>query len=158
MSSNFDREGIPHQKTIIVDSGILKSYLYNSYSANKDQTQSTGNASGSYRSIPSISPTNLIIESGSSELSQIIANLSKGLLVTRFSGNVNPVSGEFSGVVKGGKYIENGSIKYPVRESLISGNIFDLLIGLNDISKEKKQLFGFTLPYLHVNNVSITAG
>jgi len=158
MSSNFDREGVPHKKTIIIDSGILKSYLYNNYSANKDQLQSTGNASGSYRSIPSISPTNLMLEPGSSKLSQIITSLSKGILVTRFSGNVNPISGEFSGVVKGGKYIENGSIKYPIKECLISGNIFDLLIGLNDISKENKRLFGFTLPYLHVNNVSITAG
>src|SRR5215831_10632988 len=106
-AASFDREGVPHAITKIIDKGILKSLLYNTYTAGKDHVESTGNAAGGPNSPPVVSSTNLVISAGSSELSSLISEIDRGIVLNRFSGNVNPISGEFSGVVKGGHYILN---------------------------------------------------
>jgi PmbA protein len=86
----------------------------------------------------------------------MIAGCSKGLLVNRFSGNVDSVSGDFSGVVKGGHYIEAGKTVCPVKEVMISGNIYELLKQVVDVSREYVDVGGSRMPYIQIEGCSIT--
>ncbi|MBA7692454.1 hypothetical protein ES703_101021 [subsurface metagenome] len=88
----------------------------------------------------------------------MISNIDRGIIVTRFSGNTNPVSGDFSGVVKGGYLIKNGKIIKPLIETLIAGNIFEALNKITAISKETKWVNSSILPYLVIEDVNITSG
>ena len=157
-ASSFDREGVPHRPLKIIENGVLKYFMYNTYTAAKDQVKSTGHATGGGRASPSVGPTNIIVKQGREKLGSIVKDIKKGMLVTRFSGNVSAVSGDFSGVVKGGFIIEDGEKKHAVKETLIGGNIYRNLNDVQAISKERKMVGTMLLPYLCVQNVSITAG
>ena len=157
-ASSFDREGIPHRRNIIIEKGILKTYIYNTYTSNKDDRYTTGNAGGSAKHPPSVSTTNMIVKAGVSELQQLINGITQGIIINRFSGNVNPVNGDFSGVVKGGQYIKNGEIQYPVKELMVAGNVFDALKNIIGVSKETKIMSDAILPYIAFDNISFTAG
>jgi PmbA protein len=157
-ASSFDREGVPHRRNVVVEKGVLKKFLYNTYTAKKQGVNTTGNSGGSTSSPPSVSTTNFIITPGKSSLDSLISEMQKGIIISRFSGNVNPVNGDFSGVVKGGKLVENGSVLYPVKDAMVAGNVFEALKNLNGVSKERKVIFDSILPYIRFDNVSFTAG
>jgi PmbA protein len=157
-TSAFDREGVARQPLKIIDNGVLTSYLYNTYCANKDKSQSTGHAVGGTRVLPSIGASNIIVNAGNKSQADLIKEIKRGLYVTRLSAQPNPVSGDFSGVVKGGFLIENGEFKMPVIETMISGNIFDLLNRISGLSSERKKVMSFLVPYCRIEDVSITSG
>lgn len=157
-AESFDREGVPHKKNVIIDKGILKHFIYNTYTARKDRKKSTGNASGSTNSPPLVGSTNMIIENGKHSLDSMIKEIRKGVMISRFSGNINPVNGDFSGVVKGGHFIENGSITFPVKEVMVAGNIFDALKNIYAISRERSKIFDSFLPYMSVDGIYFTGG
>jgi len=124
-SSPFDSEGVPTRKTVVVDGGVLKNYLCNTYAARKLKLQSTGNADGN-----SVSPNNFYMAPGAHTPDEIIRSCDRGLLLIRTLGHgLNPVTGDIS---RGafGLWIENGEIAYPVSEITISGNLGRLL---NDV-------------------------
>ncbi len=157
-AESFDREGLAHKKNLIINKGILKRYIYNTYTARKGRTKSTGNASGGTTSPPSVGYTNIIFESGKHSLGSIVKEIRKGVMINRFSGNVNPVNGDFSGVVKGGHLIQNGSITTPVKEVMVAGNIFDALRNISALSRERRKIFDSFLPYVSVEDISFTGG
>jgi PmbA protein len=141
-SSSFDSEGVPRQKTPVIIRGKLQNFLHNSFTANKEKKKSTGNAyRESYNMLPSIMASNLIIETGKKKLEEIISEIDKGIIVRRFSGNVRPESGEFSGVAKQASYIEKGEIKHPLKETMISGNAFQALKNIIEIGSETRPTF-----------------
>ncbi len=142
----------------LVSEGTLNHYLYNCYAARKDGIASNGRASGSDHTVPGISTTNFVVASGKRSVHDMIAGCSKGgLLVNRFSGNVDSVSGDFSGVVKGGHYIEAGKTVCPVKEVMISGgNIYELLKQVVDVSREYVDVGGSRMPYIQIEGCSIT--
>ncbi len=157
-SSNFDREGVPHKELVIIRDGILDSFLFNTRCALKAGRESTGHAGGSCSTVPQISHTNVIINQGKKEKDKIIKETKEGLLINRFSGNINPVTGDFSGVVKGGFYISHGETAFPVTETLISGNVYDILLnGILEISKEREKRLNFITPYIKIGNVSVVS-
>ncbi|MGC1930360.1 MAG: TldD/PmbA family protein [Candidatus Nitrosopolaris sp.] len=156
-ASSFDREGVAHQRNVIIQKGMLKRFIYNTYTANKDGVKSTGNAGGSPNYPPVVSTTNMIVSAGNSKLETLISEIQKGIILNRFSGTVNPVDGDFSGVVKGGYYVKNGNIICPIKELMVAGNIFDALKNLTGISKETKSLADSILPYIRFSNISFTA-
>ncbi|MDQ5843136.1 MAG: TldD/PmbA family protein [Thermoproteota archaeon] len=157
-ASNFDREGVFHRRNLVIEKGILKRFLYNTQTASKDGVRSTGNAGGSTSSPPTVSTTNFLIKSMRSSVDTLVSEIDKGILISRFSGNVDPVNGDFSGVVKGGQLIMNGTIKHPVKEVMVAGNVFDALRRLNGISMERKALYGSILPYMRFDGISFTTG
>jgi len=157
-SGAFDREGVIKKPMKIIEKGILNTYLYNSYSANKENRESTGHAVGGTRSIPSIGPSNVIISAGEKSQSDLIKEIKKGLYVTRLSTQPNPYSGDFSGVVKGGFLIEDGELKRPVIETMIAGNIFAMLNQISGLSSERKKVSSLLIPYCRIEDVSITSG
>jgi len=157
-ASSFDREGVPHRKNVVIENGILKKFLYNTYTAKKDGVKSTGNASGSTSSPPSVSTTNLVVRPGKTRLDALISEMKNGLIISRFSGNVNPVNGDFSGVVKGGRLVKSGAMQYAVKEIMVAGNVFEALRRMNGISIERKVIYDAILPYMRFDDISFTAG
>jgi PmbA protein len=157
-AASFDREGVPHQKNVVIEKGVLKKFLYNTYTAKKDGVRTTGNAGGSSSSPPIVSTTNFIIRPGNASVEKMLSEMKKGIVVSRFSGNVNPINGDFSGVVKGGKLIERGDVVHAVKEVMVAGNIFTALRNLEVVSKERKVILASILPYLSFSNISFTGG
>ncbi len=155
-SSSFDREGVPHRPTTLIDEGRLSEYLYNTYTASKEGRRTTGHAAGNQRNTPTIGPTNFILEPGERSKEELIEETDRGILVTRFSGWPQAVSGDFSGAVKGGFLIEKGELVHPIKETLIAGNIFELLHNLSAVSEEVEEVFSYRLPYLRFEDVSVT--
>jgi PmbA protein len=130
-SSPFDSEGIPCQKTTVIDKGVLKNYICNTYAAKKLKTQSTGNADGK-----GIGPGNFFLQQGTSSAEDIISSLDRGLILTRVIGHgLNPVNGDIS---RGafGLWVEKGEIIYPVSEITISGNLSHILKGIEVVGND----------------------
>lgn len=156
LASAFDREGTPHRKVTVVEDGILKAFLHSSYTANRFKTENTGNSVGNAGSLPRNGPTNIIVGEGSEKLESIIGDTSRGIIVNRFSGNVNSFSGDFSGVVKCGYFVRNGEIVSPVKEVMVAGNVFDQIKAISGISRETRNINGIKAPYVRTDGVSIT--
>jgi PmbA protein len=156
-ASSFDREGVFHRRNVVIEKGILKKFLYNTHTASKDGVKSTGNAGGSTSSPPTVSTTNFLVKPMRSSVDKLVSEIDKGI-ISRFSGNVDPVNGDFSGVVKGGQLIMNGTIKYSVKEVMVAGNVFDALRRLNGISRERKVIYDSILPYMRFDGISFTTG
>lgn len=157
-ASCFDREGVFHRRNVVIEKGILKKFLYNTHTASKDGVRSTGNAGGSTSSPPTVSTTNFLVKPMRSSVDKLVSEIDKGIIISRFSGNVNPVNGDFSGVVKGGRLVMNGTIKHAVKELMVAGNIFEALRRLNGISRERKAIYGSILPYMRFDGISFTTG
>jgi TldD protein len=120
----FDDEGVPSRKTVLVQDGILKGYLYDRLTAMKDGTGSTGNGRReSYRNKPIPRMSNTLILPGTSKPEEIIRSVEKGLLVRKMGGGqVNTVNGDFVFEVSEGYLIENGYVTEPIRGAILTGN------------------------------------
>ena len=128
-SFNFDDEGTPGQKTVLVENGILKGYLYDRLTAMKDGCPSTGNGRReSYRAKPIVRMSNTLIAPGETSPESIISSVDQGLFVEKMGGGqVNTVNGDFVFEVTEGYLIENGRIAEPVRGATLTGNGPDVL-------------------------------
>ncbi|HEY5626772.1 MAG TPA: metallopeptidase TldD-related protein [Nitrospira sp.] len=125
-SRPFDGEGLATRKNTIVERGVLKSYLLDSYSGKKLGLPSTGNASRSVGESPSVGPTNFYLVPGEKSVEDIIRTVKDGLYVTELIGfGINMVTGDYSRGA-GGFWIENGELAYPVEEITIAGNLKDM--------------------------------
>ena len=126
-SRPFDGEGLPTRKTLVIDKGVLSSYMLDTYSGRKLGMASTGNASRSVGENPTVGATNLFLSPGSSSPDEILKSIKRGLFVTDLIGfGVNLVTGDYSrGAV--GFWIENGELTHPVEEVTIAGNLQQIL-------------------------------
>ena len=129
-SAPFDGEGVPRRRTALIEGGRLCSYLYDTYTANREGVGSTGSAArGSYRSLPSVSTSNLVVAPGSHSFEQLLAEAGEGVFVNDVAGlhsGVNPVTGVFS-VGASGRMIRGGALAEPVREFTIAGELVAML-------------------------------
>jgi PmbA protein len=122
----FDGEGLPTRRTVLVERGILKNYVMNTYTARKLNMKSTGNASRGLAGNPGIGAGNFFLEAGTLTPEEIIGDVKNGLYVTETMGfGVNLVTGDYSQGASG-MWIENGEIAYPVEEITIAGNLKDM--------------------------------
>jgi PmbA protein len=125
-TSPFDGEGLPSRRTVLVENGILKNYVMNTYTARKLGMKSTGNASRGLAGNPGIGAGNFYLEPGTQTPEQIIGDVKSGLYVTETMGfGVNLVTGDYSQGASG-VWIENGELAYPVEEITIAGNLKDM--------------------------------
>jgi PmbA protein len=159
-SSSFDAEGVARQKTHVITKGKLKSFLYDSFTANKEKRKSTGNAMREgYNTLPMVFASNFMVTPGKKKLEDIIADVDKGIIVRRFSGNIRPDSGEFSGIAKQASYIEKGEIKYALRETMISGNTFEALKNIVEIGSERRPTLMYIIraytPPILLDNINV---
>ncbi|HSQ91333.1 MAG TPA: metallopeptidase TldD-related protein [Nitrospiraceae bacterium] len=135
-SRPFDGEGLPTRKTTVVERGVLKSYLLDTYSGRKLGLASTGNASRSVGENPSVGPTNFYLAPGTKTSQDIIKTVKQGLYVTDLIGfGINMVTGDYSRGASG-FWIEGGELAYPVEEITIAGNLKDMFAGLEMIGSD----------------------
>lgn len=135
-SRPFDGEGLPTRKTMILEQGVLSSYLLDTYSGRKLGMMSTGNASRSIGDNPTVSPTNLYFHPGDASPDEIIRSVSQGLYVTELIGfGVNMVTGDYSRGASG-FWIENGELAYPVQEVTIAGNLKQMFQDIESIGND----------------------
>jgi len=121
-SRPFDAEGVPTQRTMVIEKGVLKNFLCNTYAARKLNLKPTGNGDGY-----GVVPNNFYLEPGPYRPEEIIRSVKKGLYLTKTIGHgLNPVTGDVS---RGafGLWIEDGEIAYPVSEITIAGNLREML-------------------------------
>jgi PmbA protein len=126
-SRPFDGEGLATRKTLVIDRGVLSSYLLDTYSGRKLGMASTGNASRSVGENPTVGATNLFLSPGTYSPDEILKSMKRGLYVTDLIGfGVNLVTGDYSrGAV--GFWVENGELTHPVEEVTIAGNLQQIL-------------------------------
>jgi PmbA protein len=132
----FDGEGVSTRRTPLIDKGVLRNYLYDTFTAHKANAQSTGNASRGYRSLPGIGTHNLMLEPGKQPAASLLKGISQGLYVTAMLGHgVNLVTGEYSRGANG-LWIENGELTYPVQEVTVGGQVLDMLQRLDAVGDD----------------------
>jgi PmbA protein len=139
----FDGEGVPQQRTVLIDSGRLQAFLFDRYTAHVASRRSTGNGSrGSYRTPPSVGATNLVLAPGEAATEELVGQAGEGLYVMDVSGlhsGVNPASGTFS-VGATGRLIENGELGSPVREVTIASDLVSMLTAVRALGAEARWL------------------
>ncbi len=153
-----DDETVPMQRKTVIDKGRLALYLYNTYTANKDKTVSTGNGMrGGFKGLPGVGLTNLYIEPGKESLAALIASIDKGLYVTEVMGmhTANAISGDFS-VGATGFWIDKGVKAYPVREITIAGNILDLIKHVDAVGSDLRFSGRIGSPSLRIEELSVS--
>jgi PmbA protein len=140
-SAPFDGEGSPTRRTPLVEDGRLLTFLFDARTARVAGRETTGNASrGSYRSPPSVSTTNLVLEPGEATLGELVGQAGDGLYVTDVAGlhsGVNPVSGTFS-VGASGRLIEGGELGAPARELTIASDLVSMLRAVLAVGSEAR--------------------
>lgn len=155
-SKPFDGEGVPTATRTLVEKGVLRGFLYNTYAANRAGVVSTGNASrGGFTSLPGISTHNLYVEAGPHKAEDIIANTSRGLLLKGVTGyGINPVNGNYSGGASG-FWVENGRIVHPVQGLTIAGSANDILHNIDMMADDIDMNRSFTAPTFRIREMQI---
>ncbi|MEM2925287.1 MAG: TldD/PmbA family protein [Methanocellales archaeon] len=150
-----DDEGTPSQRTTIVERGILKGFLYDSYTAGRAGVKSTGNGvRGSYASVPSVGIRNIIVQIPGSE---VIAETERGIIVNSIIGGhtSNPVSGDFSVEARNAFMVEKGEIAKPVKSAMISGNIFEALKQISGAGKDARKVGNIITPTVKIEELRV---
>jgi PmbA protein len=155
-SSPFDGEGVPTMKNILVQNGVLKSFIYNTKAAKRAGVKSTGNASrGGFSSLPGIGTHNVYLEAGKNTKDEIIRATKKGLLLKEVTGyGIDSVSGNFSGGATG-FWIVNGQIAHPVKGVTIAGKAFDILKAIDMMGNDLDMNRAFSAPTFRVAEMQI---
>jgi PmbA protein len=154
-SSPFDDEGVPTRRTPVIERGMLRNYLLNTYTARKLGMRTTGNASRGLSGNAGIGHGNLFIERGARTPAQILASISNGLYVTELIGSgVNIVTGDYSrGAV--GLWIRNGELAFPVSEVTIAGNLNNMLMAIEAIGSDLEFRGSTAAPTLLVGEMTV---
>jgi PmbA protein len=151
----FDGEGLPTRRTVIVENGVLKNYLLNTYTARKLNMQSTGNASRGLAGTPGIGAGNLFLVKGNISPQQLLSEVKSGFYVTELMGSgVNMVTGDYSRGAAG-LWIENGELTFAVEEVTIAGNLKEMLHNITAIADDLEFRGAVTSPTLRIDGMTI---
>ncbi len=154
-SSPFDDEGLPSQRTIVVENGILRNYLLNTYTARKLGMKSTHNAARGLAGAPGVGCGNLYLQPGSSSKEQILGEVKAGLYVTSLMGfGTNLVTGDYSRGATG-LWIENGQLTHAVEEVTIAGNLAEMLRNVTAIGNDLVFRGSVASPTLRVDGMTV---
>jgi PmbA protein len=153
----FDREGHPRASRPLIEQGVLRGFFLNHTDARALGLPPTGDATGGASGLPGTGPAALTIAPGGASSAALHAG-PRVLALTRFSGTTDAVSGDFSGVCKGGFLWEGGHAR-PVREVTVAGNLWEALHALSGVGDALHALGpALALPLLRVEGLSVTAG
>ncbi|NYT01835.1 MAG: TldD/PmbA family protein [Methanosarcinales archaeon] len=145
-TSGFDGEGVASRRNVILEDGLLKTFLYDSYYAGKDGVQSTGNAlRPGYSGVPRIGVRNLLLRSADSR--DLLAETGEGVLVNGVIGahTANPTSGDFSVEARNSFLVRDGALDRPIKSMMIAGNIFDILKDLQ-VGEDHRAIGSVVIP------------
>src|SRR6202165_1468231 len=154
-TSPFDGEGVPSRRTIVIENGVLKSYLLNTYTAKKLGLQTTGNASRGLAGTPGIGPGNYFLEPGKKTPGAIIAGISEGLYVTEFLGHgANLVTGDYSRGASG-LWISGGEFVYPVEAITVAGNLKEMFFNISEIANDLEFRGSVASPTIRIDGLTV---
>jgi PmbA protein len=154
-TSPFDDEGLASQRTVVVENGLLRNYLLNTYTARKLGMKSTHNASRGLAGAPGIGCGNLFLEPGMLAPEEIIAEIPAGLYVTGLMGfGTNLVTGDYSRGATG-LWIENGQLTFAVEEVTIAGNLAEMLRNVTAIGNDLIFRGSVASPTLRIDGMTI---
>jgi PmbA protein len=151
-SSSFDGEGFARKKITLLEKGILKIYLHNSYTAGKSGEGNTGHATFG----GGISATNLIPRLGKRTAEEIISEIKEGIYIENMSIQPDAASGDFSQPIDFGFKIENGQIAYPLKETMLGGNFLEFLRNIEEISSDYREEPGAIMPTIKVKEMIVS--
>ncbi|NWG11122.1 TldD/PmbA family protein [Candidatus Bathyarchaeota archaeon] len=153
-----DGEGVAQQKTLIIEKGVLRNFIYDNYTAKKEGKKSTGNATrAGYLSTPNVEATNFHFTPGNKSPEELISEVDEGLLVYYLQGahSSNPASGEFSVVATPAWKIEDGKIAYATKGAMLAGNIFHALKNVSAMANNERKIGQLVAPWIAVENVKV---
>jgi PmbA protein len=154
-SSPFDAEGVPTRRTVVMERGVLNSYLLNSYTARKLGLKTTGNASRGLAGTPGIGSGNFFLQPGTKTPLEIIAGVNDGLYVTEMLGfGVNLVTGDFSRGASG-MWIRNGELAFPVEEITVAGNLRDMFNNVSEVGNDLEFRGSVASPTLRIDGMTV---
>jgi len=153
-SRPFDGEGLSVRRTVVVDKGVLTSYLLDTYSGRKLGMASTHHGARDGAGV-TVGTTNLYLDRGTSDPKDLIASVKQGLYVTELIGfGVNGVTGDYSrGAV--GLWIDNGELAYPVEEITIAGNLSDMLRDVEMVGNDLRLRTALAAPTLKIARMTV---
>jgi PmbA protein len=150
-SRPFDGEGVPTQKRVIVEAGVLKGFMYNTGIAKRAGVKSTGNASrDGFTGLPGIGPHNFYMMAGSTPPEEIVKATKVGLLLKGVTGyGINAVNGNYSGGAEG-LWVENGAVAFPVKGLTIAGTAAEMLNGIDLVGNDLDLNRGIATPTFRI--------
>ena len=154
-----DDEGVPSQRTALIEKGVVANFIYDLQTAALAGTRSTGSGSRGLASLPSPSLTNLVIEDGDTSFEDMLADIKEGLVVEQLMGasQGNVLGGDFSGNVLLGYSVKNGKIVGRVKDTMVSGNIYEVLKDIGAIGREGKWVGGrLRAPHIYCPRVAVS--
>jgi PmbA protein len=152
----FDDEGLASRRTVVIERGVLRSYLLNTYTARKLGLKSTGNASRGLAGNAGVGPGNFYIEAGARSAQDLIKGVRQGLYVTELIGSTaNTVTGDYSSGAAG-LWIENGELAYAVSEITIAGNLKQMLMNLEQVGANLEFRSSIASPSLLIGEMTIS--
>jgi PmbA protein len=154
-TSPFDGEGIPTRRTVVIENGILKSYLLNTYTAKKLSLETTANASRGLAGTPGIGLGNYFLQAGKKAPNEIIAGIKDGLYITEFLGHgANLVTGDYSRGASG-MWIVNGELAYPVEEITVAGNLKEMFFNISEIGADLEFRGSVASPTIRMDGLTV---
>ena len=154
-TSPFDDEGVPTRRTVVIENGVLRSYLLNTYTARKLGLKTTGNASRGLAGNAGVGNGNLYIEKGAATPEQLIAGIRDGFYVTELMGfGANIVTGDYSRGAAG-LWIRNGELAFPVSEVTIAGTLQQMLLDLEAVGADFEFRGSMAAPTLVIAEMTV---
>jgi PmbA protein len=154
-SSPFDGEGLPSRRTVVVENGVLRNYLLNTYTARKLGMKSTHNASRGLAGTPGVGCGNLYLEPGAATPDEIIAAIPSGFYVTSLMGfGTNTVTGDYSRGATG-LWIENGQLTHAVEEVTVAGNLGEMFRNITAIGNDLVFRGAIASPTLRIDGMTV---
>src|SRR5579871_888604 len=154
-TSPFDGEGIPTRRTVVIENGVLKSYLLNTYTAKKLGLKTTANAARGLAGTPGIGPGNYFLQPGPKSAKELIGEIKEGLYVTEFLGQgANLVTGDYSRGASG-IWISNGELTYPVEEITVAGNLKELFFNISEIASDLEFRGAVAAPTIRIEGLTV---
>ncbi len=138
-------DGYEAQNATIVERGVLKSFLLDQYGARKTGLDRAVTGGGAW-----------VVDAGTTPLAEMIRDVKSGVMITRFSGGRPNDKGDFSGIAKNSYYIENGEIAFPISETMVSGNMAELLTNIVAVSSERADFGSAVFPWVRVGGIGIS--
>ena len=155
-----DDEGVASQRTPLVEQGTVANFLYDLQTAALAKTRSTGNGDRGHGGLPSPSPSAFIIAPGITTFNEMVRDIKEGLVIEQLmgAGQGNILGGDFSGNVLLGYKVENGKIVGRVKDTMVSGNIYQVLKQITAVGSEAKWVGGFLqTPPLYCPRLSVAS-
>ncbi len=159
-TSAWDSEGFPKRKTVVIDKGIMKNFLFDQRFASLMGKKSTGNAQRKVDEggIMNIEFNNLVVQAGKRPLKKIVADSKQAIHVSDLAWvHANSITGRFIGEISQAYMINDGHLGRPIKGGYLTGNVYDMLFKIEEISAESRVIMNAKIPYIKFNNLRIVS-